>query len=141
MGRKYKQRGYQEEEKRPEGRRVPRRSRREGPRSPRMTSFKGVFRCAMCGTNLPPSFTEITPASECPKCGADLHSCKNCVFFDPASRFECTQPIPERISPKDSKNFCDYFEARTSVDLRQRSGRAGGDDARKQFEALFKKKP
>lgn len=140
MGRKYKQRGYQEEEQRPQGRRVPRRTQRDGPRAPRMTSFKGVFRCAICGAALPPTFTEIAPTSECPSCGADLHSCKNCAYFDPASRFECSQPIPERISPKDARNLCEYFEAKTTVEKSVSSSESQRAlDPREAFERLFKK--
>src|SRR5256885_8431726 len=30
-----------------------------------------------------------------------LHCCKQCRFFDSGAQFECTQPVPERISPKD----------------------------------------
>ena len=35
--------------------------------------------------------------SRCPKCGADLHTCRNCRHFDTAARFECSQPIKERM--------------------------------------------
>lgn len=140
MSRKYRTPGYQDEERRPEGRRVPRRSKSEGPRSPRMTAFEQVFRCAMCGATLPPSFSEITVSSECPNCGADLHSCKNCGFFDPASRFECSQPIPERITPKDRRNSCDFFEAKSTVEKSTTSaGPQAALDPREAFERLFKK--
>ena len=141
MSRKYRQRGYQDENSRPAARRRPRGSFREGPRSPRMTRFQEVFRCALCGGNLPPSFTDITPSSRCPQCSGDLHTCRNCSFFDPASRFECTEKIPERISPKDSKNLCEYFEARTSVEKATTSSKESRPalDPREAFERLFKK--
>ncbi len=140
MGRKYRQPGYQDDEPRLEGRRVPRGSKREGPRSPKMTAFEKVFRCAMCGATLPPSFSEIERSSECPQCGADLHTCKGCVFFDPAGRFECTQPIPERVTPKDKRNECEFFEARTTVEKSTTSaGPPAALDPREAFERLFKK--
>ncbi len=90
MSRKYRQRGYQEEgeKSRKGGRRSASRGFKEGPRSPRMTTFQEAFRCGVCGASLPPSFTEITISSECPQCSEDLHTCKNCTFFDPGSRFE-----------------------------------------------------
>ena len=95
MSKKYRQQGYKDDEKTsPEARRSPRRSFREGPRSPRMTKYQKTFRCAMCGTTLPSSVTEIEFATECPSCSANLHTCKHCVYFDPASRFECTQAGP-----------------------------------------------
>ncbi len=119
----------------------PRRAR-EGPKSPRMTGFHKVFRCAMCGATLPPSFTEVSVSSKCPKCGADLHSCKHCVFFDPSARFECTQPISERVARKDEGNMCEYFEARTRVEKQTSSGVQTQQrplDPREAFERLFRK--
>lgn len=140
MSRKYRQRGYQEgefqKEKRPQRQA---RTFREGPRSPVMPGFHQVLRCALCGATLPAGATEITVSSQCPKCNADLHSCKNCVFFDPTSRYECTQPIPERISRKDVRNSCEYFEARTAVEKETTSAAQRPLDPRQAFERLFKK--
>lgn len=140
MSRKYRQPGYQDEqrENRPQtqGRQ---RTSREGPKSPVMPGFRQVLRCAMCGVNLPASFTDVTFTTQCPKCGADLHTCKNCVFFDPASRFECSQPIAERISKKDERNTCTYFEARTTVEKETTSTTQRPLDPREAFERLFKK--
>ena len=140
MSRKYRQRGYMDDEKPEKSRRPQKQRLTEGPRSPRMTAFQEVFRCAVCGSTLPPSFDDITVASQCPKCGNDLHSCKNCVYFDPASRFECSQTIPERVSPKDTRNACEYFEARTTVEKEtSSSGPKEPLDPRQMFERLFKK--
>ncbi len=140
MGRKYRQDGYQDGS---EGRQKSRRSQpspsREGPRSPQMPGFHEVRRCAMCGVQLAQSFSEIEFSSQCPKCSGDLHSCKNCVFLDPAQRFECSQEIPERISGKDVKNECQYFEGRTTVEKMTGSGAQKPQDARDAFENLFKK--
>ena len=140
MDRKYRQQGYQDagQEKR-ERRRSESTVSRTGPRSPRMAGFHEVMRCAICGVTLPRSFTEINASSQCPECSADLHSCKNCVFFDPASRFECAQPVRERIAPKDVRNNCDYFEARTTVEKQTGSASERRQDPRAAFESLFKK--
>ena len=45
-----------------------------------------------------------------------MHSCKQCVHFDTAAQFECTQPIPERIANKLAKNDCTFFEFRMTVE-------------------------
>ena len=140
MSRKYRQPGYQDRE---EGggktsRQQPRTSR-EGPRAPIMPGFHQVLRCALCGAILPPSFTEITVSSQCPKCRADLHTCKNCIFFDPASRFECTQPVSESVVRKDVKNSCDYFEARTAIEKETTATSQRPLDPRDAFDRLFKK--
>ncbi|MFZ0429738.1 MAG: hypothetical protein WAO20_16600 [Acidobacteriota bacterium] len=82
--------------------------------------------------------------SQCPQCSADLHSCKNCVFFNPASRFECEEPIPQRISPKDKRADCTFFEIRSTVEKITSSATAspvqtGPQDPREAFENLFKR--
>jgi hypothetical protein len=138
---KYRQPGYHDKEaNREERRSFEPRPKREGPRSPQMTSFHQVLRCAMCGVALPPSFSDIDFSSQCPKCAADLHSCKNCVFFDPAARFECAQPITERVSPKDKRNMCQCFEARTRVEKQTTMEEERRPlDPREAFERLFRK--
>jgi hypothetical protein len=105
-----------------------------------MTKFQEVSRCAKCGQNLPPGFTEIEVTSKCPSCGSDLHTCTNCTFFDPSSRFECSEPLPARVTPKDKANLCEYYEAKTTVEKATTS--SGSDksmDPREAFERLFKK--
>lgn len=141
MSKKYRQPGYQDNEGRDKKSRSGgrRRGRGEGPRSPQMTGFHNVIRCSACGATLPPSFSEITSGSRCPKCEADLHSCRNCVFFDPASRFQCTQPVSERIARKDAGNSCEYFEIRTRVEKETTSSAPQPVDPREAFERLFKK--
>ena len=141
MSKKYRQDGYQEDSKPSlESKRRQERPTREGPRSPRMPGFHKVMRCSMCGGQLPPSLREVEPTSSCPKCKAPLHTCKNCVYFDPASRLECTQPIKERIGQKNERNDCQYFEARTAVEkITTSSGERKPQDARQAFEDLFKK--
>src|SRR5215510_5400840 len=133
MERKYGSRGYMDSDRdgggRSEGEREkprekpkggPRGSKaREAPRPMKMPGFQEVLRCALCGTIVPPP-VEITFESQCPKCKADLRSCKNCRHFDTAARLECTQDISERISKKDLRNRCEFFMARTSIERETR---------------------
>ena len=109
-------------------------------------------RCANCGAVLAPGFDAT---STCPKCNAELHCCKQCRFFDSGAQFECTQPIPERITPKDGKNNCKFYEFRTTIEkdtaptsYQQPAQIAAAApepvpgrplDARQAFENLFKK--
>lgn len=146
---KYKQPGYgdgsERSERRPRERRPRSPSSREGPRSPRMTEFHKVVRCAMCGASIPTSLSDVTYTSQCLKCEADLHSCKNCVHFDPTARFECTEPISERVAKKDMGNMCNFFETRTAVEKVVSSQSSTSSepvsttDPREAFERLFKK--
>jgi hypothetical protein len=157
MERKYGQRGYmdndpdrgdgQREKPREKPKGGPRGSKaREAPRPMKMPGFQEVLRCSLCGTIVPPP-VEISFESQCPKCKADLHTCKNCRHFDTAARLECTQDIRERITKKDQRNRCEFFMARTSIERETRDSGGGSSgvppikpsDARSAFDKLFKK--
>lgn len=126
MSRKYLQRGYQEGEREPSDR-VPDRDRRPkgdgrprrgyGSREPRtinMPAFHEVMKCDRCGQSL--DSTSIRFDAQCEGCGADLHSCAQCTWFDTSQTLECAQPITKRVSPKDRRNDCTYFEPRVTVE-------------------------
>ena len=103
---KYRQHGYQdrgEETRKKESTERPVKKDTFGPRPIQMPGTRSVSRCSQCGSLLQ-SLSD--PVGQCPKCGFELHSCKQCTYFDPSSRFECTQPIPERIPRKDQRNEC-----------------------------------
>jgi hypothetical protein len=109
-----------------------------------MTGFLTVFRCAMCGAAATGDDASDFDAL-CSKCGAALHSCKNCVHFDPNNRFECSEPVEGRIAKKDARNDCSFFEARTRVEketttaVSAKRSSPATDDPRAAFERLFKK--
>lgn len=135
--RKYRQRGYQDSG--PEPQKTADRPKRQetfGPRAIQMPGTRSVSRCSQCGTVLQ-AITE--PVAQCPKCGFELHSCKQCMYFDPSSRFECNQPIAERISRKDVRNDCQSYAIRVTMEKETSTGAARVNDARKAFENLFKK--
>src|SRR6187399_1597987 len=146
--RKYRQRGYQDEPsprpKNPPGPRpaqepgAPAGARRigiaqDGPKNLNMPGYREVFRCAQCGYVVS---SEVGGESKCLRCGTELHSCAQCVSFDPSSRFECAQPVPERVSPKSTRNGCTFFSPRTTVERETTTPR--NNDARKAFDDLFK---
>ena len=144
--RKYRQRGYQDDARdrppKPESARPApepgapagtRRISQDGPRNINMPGFREVVRCAPCGAVIE---AEVGFDSRCPRCGADLHACSQCGSFDPGSRFECMQTIAARVSPKNARNTCTLFEARTTVERETTTPRT--DDARKAFDDLFK---
>jgi len=138
--RKYRQRGYQDSGTGPkkefEKPSAPKRENTFGPRPLNMPGTRTVSRCAECGALLPKL---SDPVGQCPKCGFDLHACKQCEHFDPSSRFECNQPIPARISPKDKRNDCQFFSIRVMVEKETSSkGSQRPNDARAAFDNLFK---
>jgi hypothetical protein len=99
-----------------------------------MPGTRAVSRCAQCGNVLQGG------GEKCPKCGFELHSCKQCMYFDPGSRFECMQPIKERIAKKDERNDCSFYEIRVTREKETSTpATARPTDARQAFENLFKK--
>ncbi len=144
MDRKYRQRGYQDsgrdQTEHRFSQRPPSAQRNEifGPRTPLMPASRSVVRCSGCGTVLSSQGAEgLDIRGKCPKCGAEIHSCRQCAFFNAEARFECTQPITLRIARKDIKNDCKYFTPRTTVE--RQTGSSASIDPRQAFENLFKK--
>jgi hypothetical protein len=143
--RKYRQRGYQDDDRdrqpqqkqpgAPQEPRGPRErgDRAEGPRTPNLMAAHEVFKCSRCGHRASP---EIAFDSRCAKCGVDLHACVQCASFDPGSRFQCMQTIPIRIAPKDTRNTCTLFSARTTIE--RQTGSTAPTSARSAFDDLFK---
>jgi hypothetical protein len=143
--RKYRQRGYQEEDRgqqpkaqTPRPPREPgapagaRRLSQDGPKAINMPGYREVIRCRQCGTLVA---EEVLLDGRCAKCGVDLHTCAQCSSFDPGSRFECMQPITARVSPKNARNSCALFSPRSTVERETTAPRP--DSARKAFDDLF----
>ena len=144
--RKYRQRGYQDDDRQRSGGGAPQPRKPMEPRDPRMPrdprvpnmpGFREVFRCARCGVL---ESLDIGSQSRCSKCGVDLHACIHCASFDSGARFECTQRIAARVSPKDVKNECPLFSPRVKVERETGSSPATSSQssAKKAFDDLFK---
>lgn len=141
--RKYRQRGYMDNDREPQQRRSPSQQKspqqqaprdREGPRSPRMMAFGESVKCSACGAK---AAKAIGLESTCENCKGDLHTCRQCTFFDPSARFECSKPITVKIVNKSARNTCELFAPRTVVERETSSG--APKDARQAFANLFKK--
>ena len=52
---------------------------------------------------------KILRRDDCTHCGADLHCCKMCIYYDTSSYNECREPTAERIVEKEKANYCDHF--------------------------------
>ena len=123
--RKYRQRGYQERDdrgsQRPSGPQAPREKKDGPPRGRGLGApTESVFRCA--------------------KCGADLHTCSNCIHFDTSARWECRQfeAIPAKILKKSTRNECTLFTPKLAQEFAKDSDKPAPGDARAAFDALFK---
>jgi hypothetical protein len=95
------------------------------------------FSCWKCGEVIQyPTGSRVGNRDACPKCDTDLHSCRNCQFYDPGKHNQCSEPQAEWVRDKEAGNYCDYFSP--SAVLRGSKRSSSGDDAKKKFDSLFK---
>ena len=91
--------------------------------------------CWKCGNPINADAV-ISRTSECPFCKTDLHSCRNCRFYDEDAHYGCHETVDELVEDKGRANFCDNFSARHDFS----SGKSAGSDsakARDAFNSLF----
>ncbi|MHB8420038.1 MAG: hypothetical protein ACYDCL_18340 [Myxococcales bacterium] len=92
--------------------------------------------CRLCGAALELD-GPIGRRDACGHCGADLHACLQCRFYDPSASNQCREPQAERVQDKARSNFCELFQ------LGAGAGGAGprnaDGDTRAKLEALFKR--
>ncbi len=93
------------------------------------------MRCAACNKHVDIK-GKILFRDECPLCGADLHVCKNCLFYDLGADNDCRESSAELVLEKDRANFCEYFQPEDENE----SGNNSTDEIKMKLEALFKKK-
>jgi len=72
---------------------------------------------------------------ECEKCGADLHCCKCCTFYDPKAYNECREPSADVVREKERANYCEYYQPKTGAGVKDKR-----DELLAAAEALFKKR-
>jgi hypothetical protein len=99
--RKYRHRGCQDSGSIPRGERpsgppTAAQRRRRAPGRGIDQDKPVVFRCKHWGSVL--DLDSIGVEAVCRKCGASLHSCSQCTYFDTSARFECAQPTPRASS-------------------------------------------
>jgi hypothetical protein len=98
-----------------------------------------TFSCWKCGEtiSLPPA-TRLGTRESCPRCDADLHSCRNCRFFDPRKHNQCSETQAEWVRDKEAANYCDYFQPTSRAPMARDRRMGPAEDARKKFDSLFK---
>jgi hypothetical protein len=141
--RKYRQHGYQDDDRRDRSAQAPRPKEPRDPRLPRdpkvpnMPGFREVFRCARCG-NI--EGTDVGSLSVCRRCGVVLRACIQCASFDSGARFECRQTLTARVSPKDAANDCRFYSPRVSVERETGSTpqSSTASTVKRAFDDLFK---
>ena len=78
------------------------------------------------------AFRKISFRSECSSCGASLHSCQNCRYYQVGLSNDCKIPGTERIVDRAAGNFCEEFKPSDKPHEIKKS------DGKKKFEDLFK---
>ena len=131
--RKYRQQGYRGPGAEP---RRPERPPSEAPPRGSMLAQRSVSRCGACGVVLPIATASL---QQCPTCRAAIHACRQCSHFDTSRRFECTEPIPERLADKAARNDCATFTLRVTVERDASPDSVRPADIRRAFDDLFKK--
>lgn len=90
--------------------------------------------CWKCGASLEALSLPLRRQDECRACGAELHACRLCEFYDPSVAKSCREPVAEEVKDKTRSNFCDYFRPRAGA-FAAASGEA--ERARSELDALF----
>lgn len=98
-----------------------------------MSLYETTLHCHACG-NAIELIDKVKRADACEHCGADLHCCKNCNFYDPNVHSQCRESTTIYEPDKEKANFCTYFVPR--------EGEAAAENkqaAMSALDALFKK--
>ena len=71
--------------------------------------------CWKCGASLAALPQPFARAEVCPSCRADVHVCRQCVFFDRSRSKQCRETIVDEVSNKERSNFCGYFKPKAGA--------------------------
>jgi hypothetical protein len=94
-----------------------------------------TFSCWQCGGTTHME-DKVLRGDECPHCRADMHSCKNCQYYDPGAHNDCRETIAEYIPDKERANFCGMYLAFQG----ERPPAEDVNAAKAKLDALFAKK-
>lgn len=93
--------------------------------------------CHHCGKDIG-KLERVGRRNTCLHCGADLHCCLNCEFYEPNHNNQCRESDAERQVDKSVGNFCDYFSYRSG--LPKAGGGSTQASVKAKLDALFAKK-
>lgn len=92
--------------------------------------------CARCKKEIA-VVEKVGRGDTCKNCGAWLHSCVNCRFYNPGKHNDCNEPQAEYARDKEAANFCDYFVFKESKPGESASIEDKKKSARDAFNKLF----
>jgi len=89
-----------------------------------------MYRCHSCGLEWVSEKKQPAVKESCEDCGAYLHCCLNCRFYDEHVHNKCAIPTTEWVGDRAGCNFCDEFTfADTRAKTRTGDKRAQARDA------------
>ena len=91
--------------------------------------------CWKCGTSLAQVLLPLSRLATCKKCNADLHVCRMCRFYDTTVSNSCSEPVAEKVTDKQHKNFCGYFQPDPGAHRPVDTGK--NQSAKSKLDALF----
>jgi len=94
--------------------------------------------CFQCGGEVVVIERRVGRLDACGRCGADLHCCLNCEFYERSRHNECREPISDRVKDKERANFCDLFKIREKGAVAPVVDKA--TEAKRKLEGMFKRK-
>ncbi len=92
------------------------------------------LQCWRCGASLADEPLPLAREAHCRDCGADLHVCRLCEFYDTRVANDCREPIAEKVNDKTRANFCGYHKPKGEAYAAQDGA---GATARAVLEGLF----
>ena len=108
------------------------------------------LKCWNCGSPIEtPLWGKLAFRAACEKCLADLHCCKNCVYYKPGLPNDCAVPGTEYIPDRTRANLCEEFKIlgktpTSKGDIRDAEKKLFGDtttkekqDPKDRFNSLF----
>jgi hypothetical protein len=135
MSRKYRQPGYQDVDRERRPKPPP---REKGAAARVETRFEVTTRCNNCAAEIYVT-GQIQVTDKCRNCGTDLHTCRNCLNFDPSARNECIKPVEVRVTNKSANNLCPFFQPKFLVEKKGSDIASKTNGHRQAFLDLFRK--
>lgn len=68
--------------------------------------------CWKCGEPLVDEPLPLSRTAACRRCGAELHVCRFCEYYDVGYARSCREPVADPPTDKLRANFCGYFRPR-----------------------------
>ena len=94
-----------------------------------------MYKCFNCNTEWTGE-KKVSFKAICEKCGAYIHCCKNCKFFDETQHNKCRIPGTDMVADREKGNYCEEFDFGLKKDDSYLEKKK--DEARKKLDDLFK---